>query len=338
MGGKLSIAFSALAIMMGAALKSGAAPVVSLPLAKMSAATLAATLIDTTVDTTADTASEAGVPNEVGSQGSSPGAVRFRVDKTSGLLVETWINGAGPYVFAIDTGAGVHLLSERVARGARLAINTVTPAQLGGLTGVKDSTNRAVIIDRLAIGHSGNRVPSRQSALIVTLPASLDGILDPTAAYAPNGYTIDFPNAVMASFDGSLQGRPAPVGGAIVPWARREGGRVPFVRLQDGRVALVDTGSGFGLAVSGRDAVIVGRNHSRSAAVVSRDLGGGSISSRRVAPTTVSIGELELRGVPTDVLYGLEANAPVLLGRAALRPFRITFDPRRRLIEFEPPT
>ncbi len=309
MGGKLSIAFSALAIMMGAVLSRGAAPVSMVA---------------------------AGVASEVNQQISNPRPATFRSDRTSGLLVETWINGAGPYVFAIDTGTDVNLISERVVREARLPVNTIRPTILGGLTAEKHSTNRAAVIDQLDLGRSGNRVPSRQTALIVNLPEALDGILDPTSAYAPNGYTIDFPNATIESFAGSLLDRQAPVGGAIVSWARRDGGKVPFVRLQDGRVALVDTGSGFGLAVHGRDAVIVGSNHSRSPAVINRDIGGGNISSRRVAPTTVSIGELELRGVPTDILFGVAANAPVILGRDALRPFRITFDPRRRLIEFEP--
>jgi hypothetical protein len=65
-----------------------------------------------------------------------------------------------------------------------------------------------------------------------------------------------------------------------------------------------------------------------------RDIGGGIINSTRVSPTTVSIGELVLHRVPTDILFGIEADAPVILGRDALYPFKITFDPQRRLIEF----
>lgn len=311
MGGKLSIAFSALAIMMGAVLNLGSAPVVS--------------------------TCAPGVIPEVSQLGSTHAPAHFRLDNGSGLLIETWINGAGPFVFAIDTGAGVHLIAERVVRAARLPVNFTEPTQLGGLTGVRGFTNRAAVIDQLALGSSSNRVPSRQTALIVSLPAALDGILDPTAAYAPNGYVIDFPNATIESFDGSLQERQSPAGGAIVSWVQRGGSSAPYVKLQDGRVALVDTGSGFGLAVSGRDAVIIGSNHSKSTPVITRDIGGGSISSRRVAPTTVSIGELELRTVPTDILYGVKADAPVILGHDALRPFKITFDARKRLIEFQPP-
>lgn len=43
-----------------------------------------------------------------------------------------------------------------------------------------------------------------------------------------------------------------------------------------------------------------------------------------------------LSNVPTDVLSGLAADAPVILGRDALRPFVLTFDPRERLIGIAP--
>ncbi|MBC8028780.1 MAG: aspartyl protease family protein [Pyrinomonadaceae bacterium] len=308
MGGKLSIAFSALAIMMGAVLSTGAAPTFA-----------------------------QGNPSQVRAGVVSPQPARFRVENGRGLLVKTWINGSGPYIFAIDTGAGSNLIAERVAHEARLAVNTTPTTIVGGLTGGRTSTNRAAVINQIALGDRNNVLPSsKQTALIVSLPPALDGILDPTEAFAPYGYSIDIPNELIQVFQGNLQGRQPPPGGAIVPWVRRSDGNRPFVRLRDNRIALLDTGSGFGLAVSERDAVIIGSNHPRSGAVSTRDIGGGSISSRRVAPTTVSIGELELRGVPTDILFGVERDAPVILGRDALRPFKITFDPRRRLIEFDP--
>jgi hypothetical protein len=96
---------------------------------------------------------------------------------------------------------------------------------------------------------------------------------------------------------------------------------------------LIDTGSGFGLAVS--DGRVVGIDPKRQNRTI-RDLSGGSISARRVAPVTVNIGSLVLRSVPTDVLFGAPAGTPVLLGRDALYPFRLTFDPTNGLIAIEP--
>jgi hypothetical protein len=94
---------------------------------------------------------------------------------------------------------------------------------------------------------------------------------------------------------------------------------------------LLDTGSGFGLAVN--QPSLGGKNHMRGNVT---DLGGGAVQSRQIAPTTVSIGALVLRGVPTDVLIGVPADTPLILGRRALYPFKVTFDPSARLIAFEP--
>lgn len=69
---------------------------------------------------------------------------------------------------------------------------------------------------------------------------------------------------------------------------------------------------------------------------MSQDLGGGRVQSRRISPQTVNIGGLVLNGVPTDVMSGVAPGTPIILGRRALFPFRITFDPVARLIAFEP--
>lgn len=306
MGGRLTIAFSALAITTGAVLGAGAAPHFS---------------TEAQVIIAVQKATE---------------AASFRLQHGRGLLVQTWLNGKGPYTFALDTGAGINVVTERLVNDARLPVEIIRRTTLSGLTGASGSTNREATIDRIALGHPANTVAFKQSALIVAgLPQGLDGILDPTQTFSPSGYSIDFSSRLIERFSGSLRGRVPPPGGAIVPWLRKPDGPRPFVKLNDGRLALIDTGSGFGLAVSSRDAVIVGGRNARDARV-NVDLGGGSISSRRVAPTTVGIGELELRGVPTDILFGIDADTPVLLGRDALQPFKLTFDPRSRLIEFRP--
>ncbi|MDX6385436.1 MAG: hypothetical protein QOK48_3009, partial [Blastocatellia bacterium] len=50
-----------------------------------------------------------------------PAPVSFREVRGRGLIVRTWINSVGPFDFAIDTGAGATLLSQRVADEARVA-------------------------------------------------------------------------------------------------------------------------------------------------------------------------------------------------------------------------
>src|SRR5712691_10061806 len=53
-----------------------------------------------------------------------PRPAMFREVPGRGLLVRTWVNGAGPFSFAIDTGAGATLLSPSVAEEARVKIKS----------------------------------------------------------------------------------------------------------------------------------------------------------------------------------------------------------------------
>ena len=315
MRAKLSIALTALAAMVWAVPNAGAAHLVSKPVA-----------------------------GEVRPVGALPLPARFRLHKESGLLLRVWLNGSGPYTFVIDTGAGLNVITDSVARESQLPVRTVRPTIMGGLTTARISSNREAVISQMALGDQGNRLPSQKTALIVSsLAPGIDGILDPTETYSPFGYSIDISNERIEAIDTdrvrSKRGQASMEGaegseGAVVPWLHVGESNRPFVRLGDGRIALVDTGSGFGLAVSERDAVIIGLNRGRGNTEGIRDIGGGTIFSRRVSPSTISIGELVLRGIPTDILSQVETDSPVILGRDALYPFKITFDPRRRLIEF----
>jgi hypothetical protein len=267
-----------------------------------------------------------------------PQPAHFRLDKQTGLLVSVWLDGTGPYIFAIDTGAGLNVVTERVAGVSRLPVRTVRPTIMGGLSAARISSNREAVIAQMALGERDNILPAHKTALVVpSLAPGVDGILDPTDSYAPLGYSIDISNELIEAVDTnvgrSLRQEPA-IEGAVVPWVRQGGSNRPFVRLGDGRIALLDTGSRFGLAVSERNAVIISHTRGQANTESVRDIGGGTIFSRRVSPTTISIGELVLRGIPTDILSQVDTDAPVILGRDALYPFKITFDPRRRLIEF----
>jgi hypothetical protein len=231
--------------------------------------------------------------------------------------------------------AGVNLITQRVVSDAQLTVRSVAPMTLGGLSAATTTSNREAVINRLALAERNNVVDSTKTALVVnSLASGVDGVLDPTDIYSPYGYSIDMPNRRINALDSSGESMRAQGEGATVPWVSFGGSTRPFVRLGDGRLALVDTGSGFGLAVNQRDAVIVGPRRTRQMRPETRVLAGGTITSRRVAPTTISIGELVLRGVPTDILFGVDDYAPVILGRDVLYPFKITFDPQRRLIEF----
>jgi hypothetical protein len=260
-----------------------------------------------------------------------PRPVSFRDVQGRGLIVQTWINSAGPFSFAIDTGAGATLLSPAVAEEAQVTVKNGRASSIAGLSGTKASA-RDASIQSLAIGDRENYLPAKGAVLITSgLPRDLDGVLDPTEVFSPLGYVIDLPQRELSAFDPRntpIRINEQPEEGAVVPWLREGRGRRPFVMLDNGDRALLDTGSNLGLAI--RDS---GSNDRKVPASAVRDVGGGQISTRRVAATTIAIGALTLRRIPTDLVSGAETDAPVLLGLSALRPFRLRFDPVHRLIE-----
>ena len=257
--------------------------------------------------------------------------IRLKDERERGLLAQGWINGAGPFVFAIDTGAGVSLVSRTVVERARLGMSKSRRPLVGGLTTTPISSDQETQISGIALGTRDNRVPGGFTAAVVnTLPGSIDGVLDPTEVFKSFGYSVDIPNKELQVFDTAsyrLRLTDVPREGAVVRWVREAGSNRPFVKLGDGRLALLDTGSRLGLALSSPGSGSGDTIH---------DLGGGMIQSRRVAPQTVTIGALVLNKVPTDLLTGVAPGTPIIIGRGALFPFKITFDPASRLIAFEP--
>ncbi|HEY8205452.1 MAG TPA: retroviral-like aspartic protease family protein [Pyrinomonadaceae bacterium] len=262
-----------------------------------------------------------------------PRPVRLREVRGRGLLTDVWINSVGPLKFAIDTGAGTTLVSPRAAGAARLSVQSGSGRSIAGLSG-KGVAVREATIRTVAVGDRDNVLPGSIDAVVTSsLPNDLDGVLDPTQAFSPLGYVIDIPRLELSAFDpheAPLAAENAPGDGTVVPWLRERGSRRPFVQLDNGDRALIDTGSSLGLAI--RDSA---RSDRRNISLA-RDIGGGQISTRRVRPTTVAIGSLMLRNIPTDLISGAEADAPVLIGLSALRPFRLAFDPVHRLIEIAP--
>jgi predicted aspartyl protease len=272
---------------------------------------------------------------------SMPGTVRFREVQGRGLLVSTWINGAGSFDFAIDTGVGTTLISERVAGLANVRKGTGASVQIGGLSGIGRASGRETTLEQVALGGVENTLPSRITAIVTSdLPPGVDGILDPTDAFTPLGYTLDLPREELSAFDPKaepIRRGAAPPDGTVVPWLFDGQSRRPYVMLDNGRRALIDTGSAFGFAISEQAAHATGlQSIEASDRRPVQDIGGSYIGSRRVSPATINIGSLMLRGVPTDILIGVESTSPILLGRDALRPFRLAFDPVHRLIMIAP--
>ena len=259
--------------------------------------------------------------------------VRLRDVRGRGLLADVWVNSAGPFIFAIDTGAGGTLVSPRVAAAARLDVRSARSRSIAGLSGRRITAHDANV-QSLAIGDRTNYVPGSRAVVVTSgLPTDIDGVLDPTEAFSPLGYIIDIPRLELATFDSRampLRLEDQPREGAVVRWLREGSSSRPFVELDNGDRALIDTGSSMGLGIRSNS------DSGRGRVSYSRDIGGGQVTTQRVRPMTVAIGALKLKNIPTDVISGAEAGAPTLLGLSALRPFRLVFDPVNRLIEIAP--
>jgi len=148
--------------------------------------------------------------------------VRLKDERERGLLAQGWINGAGPFVFVIDTGAGVSLISRNVVAESRLAVSRSRRTLVGGLSTSPIASNEETRVSGLALGQRGNNVPGSFSAAVVAnLPGSIDGILDPTEVFRPYGYSVDIPNRELRVFDTAVQRlrvTDVPKDGAVVRW------------------------------------------------------------------------------------------------------------------------
>lgn len=274
----------------------------------------------------------------VASRPKLPSTIRFREESGRGLLVRAWVNGAGPYTFAIDTGAGATIISSRVASEARVELSGKRPITIGGLSASGSVAAQQVRVQRFALGDEYNVMPSSGFVIVINqLAPGVDGVIDPAEVFYPLGFEIDLPRGMINSFDPRLnplrRNESLPIDGTIVQWLSDGQSRRPFVMLEGGRRALLDTGSEFGLAVTEEAARALGIMPGRGRESVGRrDVSGGIITARRISPATIRLGALVLQGIPTDILQTARAGSPILLGRDALRPFRLTFDPVNRLI------
>ena len=276
-----------------------------------------------------------------GSARQMAGTIRFREDDPRGLIADAWVNGAGRFEFALDTGVGTTLISSRAAEKAGIRVMSGTRVRVSGLSGLGNATGTEVVINSLALGDVDNVLSSHLTAIVTdSLPPGLDGILEPAEACRPYGLTLDLARNELSLFDARanpLRKADVPPDGAVVSWLSGDGSGRPFVMLDNGRRALLDTGSSLGLGIPDHVAYNMGISGEDIAPPRTiKDLGAGAIRAKRVRPITVSIGTLALRNVPTDIIGSTAPDAPIILGRDALRPFLISFDPVHRLILITP--
>src|SRR6185436_8875861 len=108
-------------------------------------------------------------------QGATVGLpVRLKQSSGRGLLTDVWIRGSGPFTFAVDTGAGVTLVSRSVINRAQLQTHAATKPLAGGLSAGSIISNQSTSIEQIAIGRRDNQLRSAfTGAVVESLPAGV---------------------------------------------------------------------------------------------------------------------------------------------------------------------
>ncbi len=102
--------------------------------------------------------------------------ISYRVGDDGHILVDTMVNGEGPFQFALDTGASISVLFDRTRKAAGLALLENETVMVQGMVGSGDFP--VVNVPALSVGSE-----TWENARVVSLPANepplaqVDGIL-----------------------------------------------------------------------------------------------------------------------------------------------------------------
>jgi hypothetical protein len=247
-------------------------------------------------------------------------------------VVEVKLNGQGPFVFMIDTGAGMQAdIDNSVAQ--RLGLHLNGTAINGDPSGQNDREVATATIMSLAIGKTTFRNVTavvRPQRITKDYP-DVDGILG-FALFTDYLLTLDYPAMEVRLTRGSL---PAANGADILNFELEN--RIPIVELAIGRIhvpAHIDSGNfvaGFILPEE-----IVEQLQLRSEAV--------NVGGARSVTNHIQLKQVQLRD--TIHLGGFEYSQPTItfpalsdtnIGFNVLRDFVITFDQKNRRMKLERP-
>jgi len=257
--------------------------------------------------------------------GSMPAAdsMPFALGRQGGILIPASLNGAGPFVMLLDTGASHSSVSQELALTLRLPAVARTTVQ----SPVGDRERVVVQIDRMQVGaHRLSVRPTVVSRRDLAIAGEVHGVIGQDVL-ANLRYTIDFRNQRVAWHGGD---EPAAAGSlAVLPMAFSDG--LPFVDLSQGRTRLrlvPDSGAGGLVLFAG-----AGRELPASRpgdGIVRLDTLQGRGYARHVVISRLRVGGSTLRDLPAVIVEHGGAGDGLL----PLHLFdRVTFDgPAGRLI------
>jgi predicted aspartyl protease len=247
------------------------------------------------------------------------------------FLVEATINGRGPYVLLIDTGAGLTAVTPEVAAALESARGR-TLARVIGATGKTATVHGKLRIDVLEAGglrlRSFDALVMHMDGFEVIMGGRLDGVLG-YPAFRDTTLVMDYPRSeVRVSRE---TGEPA--GRSIRHSVAITGRDVPVVTFTLGdRVieAIIDSGSGGEIALGPHSADVTFATRPVPAGSTLA-LGGSQVRLLGRAAEDARLANVVLRRplIETDAALNL-------IGTEVLKHFVVTLDPRAQMAEFRP--
>ena len=238
--------------------------------------------------------------------------------------VQVYVNGRGPFAFAIDTGA------EGIGRADSLLVDALALAVVGSREmsdGVTTRDQVTVRVDSLRFGSVTLRaveLPSRRYGYRSVGDAPLMGILG-RGFFADHTLTIDYARSEIRVSSERLDAADAHTVAYERPF------RVPLRLGDQDRVANVDTGFNEGLHVPLADTV-----HLHVTDFVA---GAGSTTQNRLVVhrgrVTTPIVVAGNRIDPLEVAF-TDRIPDLMIGYDVLRAFVVSFDQRSRLVRMAP--
>lgn len=253
------------------------------------------------------------------------------------LSVEVRVNGRGPYLFVVDSGADTSVVGLRIARDLQLPLGT--PVTLNNMTD-RNVVDR-VHVEELSLGPSvirGLQLPALREADLGG--AGMIGI----DALARQRLMMDFEKRLIRVEDASRPARSLP--GDIVVTARLQRGQLILTEVRAGRLtldAVIDTGSQITIGNKALRDRLVRRRIGKFRTVTATGVTGTSVDLELATVGELRLGSITLRNVPmafADVppfeVFGLADRPALLLGTDLLETFRrISLDFRARKVRFQ---
>lgn len=253
------------------------------------------------------------------------------------LSVEVRVNGRGPYLFVVDSGADTSVIGVRIARALQLPLGT--PVTLNNMTD-RNVVDR-VRVESLSLGSSTIRdlqLPALREADLGG--AGMIGI----DALARQRLMMDFEKRQIRVEDSSRPIQSSP--GDIVITGRLQRGQLILTEVKAGGLALdavIDTGSQITIGNLALRDKLVRRRVGKFQTVTATGVTGKSMQLQLAYVPELRLGSVTLRNVPmafADVppfdVFGLSDRPALLLGTDLLETFRrISLDFKARKVRFQ---